>query len=81
MRMDLINVFVWIKNKSITIILILCNIFAPSEYIKSDENIKGDIRNNQFEKILRSNDLVKIGLESIIKKNTKMQLFLIKPLK
>ena len=56
-----------LKNKKqITIIfLILSNIFAPSEYLKSDENLKGDIRNNQFEKILRSNDLVKIGLESI----------------
>ena len=62
-----------LKNKKqITIIfLILCNIFAPSAYLKSDENLKGDIRNNQFEKILRSDELVKIGLDNIEQKKYK----------
>ncbi len=62
-----------LKNKKqITIIfLILCNIFAPSAYLKSDENLKGDIRNNQFEKILRSDELVKIGLDNVDQKKYK----------
>ena len=62
-----------LKNKKqITIIfLILCNIFAPSEYLKSDENLKGDISNKQFEKILKSDELVKFGLDNIDQKNYK----------
>ena len=63
-----------LKNKkqiTIIILLILCNFFAPFEYLKSEENLKGNIRNNQFEKILRSDELVKIGLDNIDQKKYK----------
>ena len=63
-----------LKNKkqiTIIIFLILCNIFAPFEYLKSEENFKDDIRDNKFEKILKSDELVKIGLDNIDQKNYK----------
>ena len=61
-----------LKNKKqITIFfLILLNIFTPLEYLKSEGDVKGEVKNNQInKKILKSDELVKIGLDSIDQEN------------